>query len=141
MSQGGSEVANRENGAETQEPTEGAPPACPSRNGVNFDFRQGDERRSHRCDLLGGHPLGKLAVDCFYRTHGGLNHLLAPFGQLEGDPPAVVGVGATFEITLVDKEVHELANGLLRNAKFGQKILPRPAGGVYPRQDEDTVPR
>ena len=57
------------------------------------------------------------------------------------DPPAVVGVGATFEITLVDKDVHELANGLLRNAKFGQKILPRPAGGVYPRQDEDAVPR
>ena len=61
-------------------------------------------------------------VDLVYGTHRCFNHLPSAFGQLEVNPPAVVGVGATLEIALVDKNVHELADGLLRNAKFRREV-------------------
>ncbi len=116
----------------------------PARSGGDaglLDAGQRGEHRSHRGDLFSRYPLFELAVDGLDPAQHRCHDLFPPVRQLEADPAAVVGVRLAVQIAPVDQKVDYLAHGLFGYPKIGREVLPRPARGVDPGQDQRPVPR
>ena len=70
-----------------------------------------------------------------------LDDLVSPFGESKVDTPAVLRIGAPFEIAAVGEDVDHLAHGLFGHAELNRQVLegPFPRGDI--RQHQGAIAR
>ena len=140
VGQRGGQVADREDRAEAAELAGRPPHGRAGGETAGPELAQGEERRVHRLDLLGRHPLGQLAVDLADPAPDGLDDLAALAGQLEGDPAPVAGIRAPLEVAPADQHVDQLADRLLGDAELAGQVRAGTARDVDSGQDDAAVP-
>ena len=141
VSQRRPQVAHREDGIEAAQQAGWPGPARSGDDVGLLDSGQRAERRAQGADLFRRHDGFELAVDRLDPAQHRCHHVFAAFGRRQTDPPAVVGVRLAFQIAPVDQKVDYLAHSLLGHPQLGRQVVPRPARGVDPGQDERAVPR